>query len=210
MNELPDELITNHVIPHLKIYQKLQFGLVCNKFYEFVKKDLQKEVKRLKELARQKALACEIFQIHGYYDHPLSGYAKTSDGKIVLFEIAHAEATEYLSEQYPDYFREIIKDIQDEDGDIWLNGTWWTFAVKPDVSKLPAELFQSKNGSWNGVFFFQNEWNVSSYCIFNLFLVPDDWNDYSTWPDKNILYDEWEYLDRRSETYFTRTPDCKK
>jgi len=60
MQSLPDELITNHVIPYLNIKSKYQFGLVCNKYYKFVEGDLQKEVKKLKKIAERRKAVLDV------------------------------------------------------------------------------------------------------------------------------------------------------
>jgi len=207
MNWLPNEIIVNHIISCLSPYSKLQFGLVCRKFYGFVENTLKTEVEKRR---RQLALQCEILRITSFYDHPLSGYAKTGDGKIVAFVLADSEPNEYASEQYPDYFTTQVRKWQDKTSSrLHLNSSWWSFQEKPDVSKFPADLFQDKDGMWNELEYWPKQdkpWVCWSYCLFDLYLVPDDWEDYRQLPEN--MEKDWKFYERRSEKYFTRSPDC--
>jgi len=203
LNELPNELITNHVIPYLNIKSKYQFGLVRRKYSEMVADDLRKRVRELKRLD------IKMTHVLSYYDHPLSGYAKNGLGETILFKVANIPVKEFSG--YPDYFVSSLIIDYGENGNVYMDGRWWSFKDKPDVSKLPADMFQDKDGTfatvcdWSYGEIMSEPWHVSSFCIFDTYIVPADWrNNFSQSPSNEIL-NKWVYLGRVSEKYFDKS-----
>lgn len=197
MDELPDELLINHVIPFLDINSKLQLGLVCNKYYELVKEDL-------KEAVKQQALRCMPISMN-----PDRGFAKTKTGEIVLFVPAIELPTdfEYIKKQYPECMVCCSSEYAatwDERGNNLSYLTWcWIqqFSIKPDVTKFSADMFQNLDGIWNEAIYGseQTGWVVACFNVYDLYLVPDCWKDLKQWPSG---WKDWKYLGRRSQKYF--------